>query len=174
MMHIDLKIIKLNTDNLEELVNISKITYANSFSNENTLENMQHYLDSSFNSKKLKQELANNESEFYFAKRDFETSGYLKFNFGNAQNDLKEINGMELERIYVLKSFQGKKIGKFLLNFTIEIAKKRKLDYVWLGVWDKNVKAIEFYKRNGFKIIGTHPFKMGNDIQTDYIMKRTI
>lgn len=78
---------------------------------------------------------------------------------------------MELERIYVLQGFQGNNIGKKLLYFTINQAKQKKLDYVWLGVWDKNLRAIAFYKRNGFEISGSHPFYLGSDQQTDLIMK---
>ena len=174
MQNTDLKLIRLNLTNLTELVEISTITYSNSFSSGNTLENMQYYIDNSLNSEKLQRELSEKNSEFYFAKQNDETIGYLKINFGTAQTDLKEVHGMELERIYVLKNFQGKKIGKKLLDFAIKTAKERDLEYVWLGVWDKNRKAIDFYKRNGFEIIGIHPFKMGDDTQTDFIMKRTI
>ena len=174
MQNSDLKLIRLNLTNLAELVEISTITYADSFSSGNTFENMQHYIDNSLNSEKLQLELAENDSEFYFAKLNNQTLGYIKFNFATAQTELKEVNGMELERIYVLKKFQGQKIGKKLLDFTIKTAKERNLEYVWLGVWDKNRKAIDFYKRNGFKIIGTHPFNMGNETQTDFIMKRTV
>lgn len=168
----ELKLIKLNLDDLNELIEISRTTYKDSFSNENTPENMESYLESSLNKSKLEKELLDNNSEFYFSRFENETAGYLKLNFGNSQTDLRETNGMELERIYVLKKFQGKRIGQYLMNHALQIAEKRNAEYVWLGVWEKNAKAIEFYEKNQFKIVGTHPFKMGNEIQTDFIMKR--
>ncbi len=174
MQNSELKLIKIDLKNLNELIEVSRITYKDSFSSENTPENMESYLNTSFNKNKLKKELIDNNSEFYFSKFKDETSGYLKVNFGNSQTDIKDKNGMELERIYVLKKFQGKKIGQSLMNQTIQIAEKRNVEYLWLGVWEKNSRAIAFYEKNGFKIIGTHPFKMGNEIQTDYIMKRNI
>ena len=174
MKNIDLELLKLNLENLDELMEISSTTFTNSFSNENTPENMRSYLRDSFNRKKLKKELMNSSSEFYFSKFKNKTSGYLKINFGNAQTDIKEYSGMELERIYVLKKYQGKRIGQFMIDFTIQVAKKRNVEYLWLGVWERNTKAIGFYEKNGFKIVDSHPFKMGNEIQTDYIMKLTI
>lgn len=81
---------------------------------------------------------------------------------------------MELERIYILREFQRKSIGKKLLTNVIEIAKKKEVNYLWLGVWEKNKKGIEFYKKEGFTTFNSHSFKMGNEIQTDLLMKLTL
>jgi ribosomal protein S18 acetylase RimI-like enzyme len=51
------------------------------------------------------------------------------------------------------------------------IAKQNKVAYIWLGVWEKNERAINFYKKNGFVTFDTHIFKLGNEAQTDYMMK---
>ena len=109
-----------------------------------------------------------------FAKYKNETVGYLKINFGSAQTDLNDRDAMELERIYVLGKFQGKSIGKKLLTDVIQIAKKKEMNYLWLGVWKKNEKAIEFYKKQGFTTFNSHSFKMGTEIQTDLLMKLTL
>ena len=170
----DLRLIKLNSKDLEELVTLSIKTFSDAFKHQNTLENFNHYLSTALNNEKLKKELSNPDSEFYFAKLNNKTVGYLKLNFDQAQSDFKEKNGMELERIYVLQNYQGNNLGKSLLDFTLARAKQRKLDYVWLGVWNQNLRAIDFYKRNGFKAIGSHPFYLGSDQQTDLIMKYII
>ncbi|MFL0169679.1 GNAT family N-acetyltransferase, partial [Tenacibaculum maritimum] len=107
--------------------------------------------------------MVNTESKFYFIKYNSEIAGYLKLNFGNSQTDLKDPNAMEIERIYILNKFQRKKIGQYLLDFAMKIANHRKLKYIWLGVWKKNLKAIKFYRKNGFKKNGSHPFKMGTE-----------
>lgn len=159
---------------IKELEEISRTTYFDAFAWGNTPENMTTYLDKSFSEQKLLNEINDTNSKFYFAKHNGKTAGYLKLNFGNAQTDLKESNGMELERIYVLKEYQGKKIGQILIDKAIEIAKKNKMEYIWLGVWDKNIKAISFYERNNFLSGGTHSFMMGTEEQTDLIMKRNL
>lgn len=84
-----------------------------------------------------------------FAKLDSVVIGYLKLNFGQSQTELKDEKALEIERIYVLKEFHGKKIGQILYDKALEVAKDRKADYVWLGVWEENPRAISFYRKNG-------------------------
>jgi ribosomal protein S18 acetylase RimI-like enzyme len=95
----------------------------------------------------------------------------LKINFGDAQTELKDNKSVEIERIYVLQAFQGKKLGQALYEKAISIAKEMKVKYVWLGVWEQNHRALQFYKKNGFVQFDTHIFKLGNDEQTDIMMK---
>ncbi|MBK5192081.1 MAG: GNAT family N-acetyltransferase [Flavobacteriaceae bacterium] len=167
----DLKFVKLNSGDVKELELISKQTYFNAFSWGNSPENMRTYLEGSLSEKKLLKELKEANSGFYFAEMNHKTIGYFKINFGDAQTDLHDHNAMELERIYVIKEFQGKKIGQKLLDKVLGIAKKNQMDYLWLGVWEKNERAIRFYERNGFSVTGSHHFRMGDEIQTDLIMK---
>tara|TARA_R110000868_G_scaffold181681_5_gene422641 strand:- start:779 stop:1297 length:519 start_codon:yes stop_codon:yes gene_type:complete len=168
-MNIEYK--KITEVDLNELINISKSTYIDTFSWGNSIENMSSYINFAFNSERLTNELNEVLSEFYFFYYEDKIAGYIKINFGNAQTEIKENNAMELERIYVLKSFQGKNIGKKVLEKVIAIAHQRNMEYLWLGVWEKNEKAIRFYEKNNFKIFSSHEFKMGDEIQTDFLMK---
>ena len=97
--------------------------------------------------------------------------GYFKLNWGDAQKDIHDENAVEIERIYVLKEFQRKRIGQQMLAKTIELAKDKGAEYIWLGVWEKNIKAIRFYEKHGFEKFGEHVFMLGNDKQTDHLMK---
>jgi ribosomal protein S18 acetylase RimI-like enzyme len=97
--------------------------------------------------------------------------GYLKVNFGKAQTDFKEDDSIEIERVYVMVEFHGKEVGKKLLVKAIEISREKNAKSVWLGVWEKNYKAIRFYHKNGFLEFGKHPFILGDDIQTDILME---
>lgn len=72
------------------------------------------------------------------------------------------------------KEFHGKGLGSILLNNAIDIASTRKKLYIWLGVWEKNNKALLFYKRNGFYFINKHSFFMGEDEQIDFIMRKDL
>lgn len=166
-----MKIRKLNNNDLEALINISIRTFKETFSEMNTEEDMQKYLDENLNERKLKSELENLNSEFYFAENNDEILGYLKLNFKDAQTEKVEENHFEIERIYVLKAYLGQKIGQILFNKAIEIGKEKKLEYVWLGVWEENHRALKFYKKNGFEIFGKHDFVLGKDVQTDLLMK---
>ena len=162
---------KIHLVDLSQLQKIGISTFSETFAEHNTKEDLEKYLKESFASEKLSAELANPNASFYFAVLNEEVIGYLKINFGNAQTELKDNKSVEIERIYVLQAYQGKKIGQLLYNKAIEIAREYKASYVWLGVWEENHKALQFYKKNGFVPFDTHIFKLGNDEQTDIMMK---
>lgn len=166
-----IKIIKATINEIDQLQTIGRHTFYETFSSFNTAENMQQYLEEGFSLKKLTGELEDQNTEFYFAKVDNDVIGYLKLNFGTSQTELKADHALEIERIYVLQEFHGKKVGQILYDKAIEVATQKKSDYVWLGVWEENPRAISFYKKNGFTAFDKHIFKLGNEAQTDIMMK---
>jgi len=101
-------------------------------------------------------------------------AGYIKINFNDAQTEYKDKNALEVERIYVSGEHHGKQIGKQLLDFAINTARSKQFAYVWLGVWEHNGKAIGFYKHHGFEPCGSHDFMLGDDKQTDLLMKKML
>ena len=165
------EITKVNSNEITSLQKVGRQTFFETFSQTNTEENMQKYLEESFSSDKLLGELNNPDSLFYFAKYNDEIVGYLKLNLGHSQTELNDNESLEIERIYVLKDFQGKKIGQKLYEKAVEVAKQNKVKYIWLGVWKKNQKAIDFYEKNGFVSFDKHIFVLGDDEQTDIMMK---
>jgi len=162
---------KVSQNDLDQLQKIGRQTFSETFSAGNTEENLKNYLETGFSTEKLTAELNDPNSEFYFALLDKKVIGYLKLNFGQSQTELKEDNALEIERIYVLKEFHGKKIGQLLYEKATQIAGKKNADYVWLGVWEENPRAINFYKKNGFVEFDRHVFRLGDDEQTDIMMK---
>ncbi|GAB3650920.1 GNAT family N-acetyltransferase [Echinicola sediminis] len=166
-----MKIRKVNLQDIEKLKDIGKRTFAETFSSENSEEDMVEYLENGFSTEKLTAELNDQSSEFYFAEFEGKTIGYLKVNTGQSQTEIKDKNALEIERIYVLKEFHGKKVGQMLYEKAIELAKEKDVEYVWLGVWEQNPRAIRFYEKNGFVAFDKHIFKLGNDEQTDIMMK---
>lgn len=166
-----IEIKKIGLSELEQLQLIGRQTFLETFAEVNTEENMQRYLDESFAVDKLTAELTTPDSEFYFASLNNRVIGYLKVNFGQAQTELKDPKGLELERIYVLKEFHGRRVGQILYETAFGIAKRIDADYLWLGVWEENQRALRFYKKNGFVEFDKHIFKLGNDEQTDIMMR---
>lgn len=172
MKNITLK--KASIADIESLKKIGKNTFYETFSNENTEEDMRKYLDEGFSTEKLSMELKDSESEFYLALDKEMIVGYLKVNTGKAQTESQDERALEVERIYVLKEYHGKKVGQILYDKALEIAKNINAPYLWLGVWEENPRAINFYKKNGFEEFNKHIFKLGNDEQTDILMKKTL
>jgi len=162
---------RVGVNDVEQLQAISRTTFAQTFDEHNDAEDMKAYLDTSFAIDKLITEIINPNSEFYFAIDNEIIIGYLKINTGSAQTENKDTNAFEIERIYVDQAYLGKKIGQLLFEKAIDLAKVKKASYVWLGVWEENHRALAFYKKNGFIPFDKHIFKLGNDEQTDIMMK---
>ncbi len=168
----NIKIKKINSDDIKILQEISIETFTDTFGEQNSSENLKNYLEKAFNSKKLLSEIANPFSDFYLIYFDKEPAGYLKLNDGEAQSEKMDEEALEIERIYIRKKFQRNGLGKFLLNKAIDIAKNQDKKIIWLGVWENNKNAIEFYKKSGFIQSGQHSFYMGSEKQVDFIMKK--
>ncbi|MEH3114407.1 GNAT family N-acetyltransferase [Pedobacter terrae] len=164
---------KVTTNDIQKLQEIGRSTFYEAFADVNTEDDMKDYLEKSFSEKKLKTELNNKDSQFYFARVDGSVVAYLKINFGQAQNE-KIDNAIEIERIYVLKAFHGKKVAQALYQKAIDIAYEQQAACIWLGVWEENHRALRFYDKNGFKAFGKHAFWLGNDKQTDLLMKKEL
>ncbi|SES29928.1 GNAT family N-acetyltransferase [Pedobacter rhizosphaerae] len=165
---------QVKTADVSRLHHIGRATFSETFSDLNTPEDMNQYLVESFSINKLMSELRNPGSQFYFAVADGKDIGYLKVNFRDAQTEKLEGNTLEIERIYVLKDFHGQQVGQLLYNKAIQVASEFKADYVWLGVWEENQRAINFYRKNGFAAFGSHAFQLGADEQTDILMKKVL
>ena len=159
---------------LQTLQEIGRATFFEAFAAQNAASDMAKYLDEDFSLKKLAAEFENPESHFFFAEVHHQVVGYLKVNWGAAQTEALLDNALEIERIYVLAKYHGKKIGKALFEKARSVARERKTAAMWLGVWEENTAAIGFYRKQGFVAFGKHPFRLGDDEQTDILMKLDI
>jgi ribosomal protein S18 acetylase RimI-like enzyme len=171
---LDIQIVEVMLADLLLLQEISKRTFYDSFAALNTAENMKFHLDNHFTQEKLTSEILNRDSAFFFALHEGSPVGYLKINQGNAQTVLPNNQAVEIERIYVDRIFKGSGIGKTFISKAEEIATASQAKYLWLGVWEHNEPAIRFYEKNGFIKFSHHIFKLGDDEQTDLLMKKIL
>jgi ribosomal protein S18 acetylase RimI-like enzyme len=169
--------IQIKKANLEDLISIQTIgkqSFIETFTDNNTPENIEKYLQESFNTDQLTKEISNPNSIFYLAFWENKPIGFLKVNLGEAQTESLYKNTLEIQRIYVLQAFHGKKIGQLLLDQAVKVAQEYRVDYIWLGVWEENHRALHFYSKNDFITFDKHIFTLGDDQQTDLIMKLKI
>lgn len=169
-----IKIEQIGLASLEELREISIKTYFDTFDGSTSDENMTAYLNDELNLDVLKAEMENPEMLFYFAYVDGKLAGYLKLNVGLAQSEAMPENWMELQRIYIDKDFKGNGLGTALVDHTLHEAKARGISEIWLGVWERNFLAQKFYKKLEFERFSEYSFWMGEDEQTDWLLKRTV
>ncbi|MEX0662991.1 MAG: GNAT family N-acetyltransferase [Balneolaceae bacterium] len=171
-MDLDFKTCTLS--DIELLSEVAKETFHETFADMNSPETMAAYLESSLNNEQLKKEVRNPNSLFLFLYSNGDLAGYLKVNENEAQTEFQDKDGLEIERIYLRKEFQGQGLGSSLLEKAISTANDRNKRYIWLGVWEHNEKAISFYEHKGFKKTGSHDFLMREEQQKDYIMRKDL
>jgi diamine N-acetyltransferase len=155
------------------LAELSATTFYESFVSFNKEEDMKSYLEQNFTTSRLEHELKEEGTTFLLALHNNSVVGYAKMK-KQEQPDLNEENNIEIERIYSRKEYLGKKVGNSLMEACLDLARQGGYKVVWLGVWEHNPRAISFYEKWGFEKFGTHLFLLGNDLQTDLLMKKNL
>ncbi|ANF96256.1 GNAT family N-acetyltransferase [Paenibacillus bovis] len=170
----NISIRKCTIEDASELQQIGYETFDETFRDQNSSENMNAYLEQAFDLNRVRQELSHTQSQFFFVYADNNLAGYLKVNTGDAQSEQMGDEALEIERIYVRRSFQKQGIGQYLFDQTLAIAVQSGKQQVWLGVWEKNENAIVFYRKLGFVQTGAHSFYMGDEEQIDFLMVKDL
>ena len=165
---------KVEIADVEVLAKIAKQTFRETFAHDNTEEQLQEYFEEAYNLRVLSTELEDPDSETYFIMHEEEIAGFLKVNWGNAQTERKLENAFEIQRLYVLQTYQGFGLGKQLFEFALEHAEKNGFSWAWLGVWEHNTKAQVFYYRYGFEKFSQHRFMVGQKVDTDWLLKKKL
>ena len=165
---------KVEIADVEVLAKIAKQTFRETFAHDNTEEQLQEYFEEAYNLRVLSTELEDPDSETYFIMHEEEIAGFLKVNWGNAQTERELENAFEIQRLYVLQTYQGFGLGKQLFEFALEHAEKNGFSWAWLGVWEHNTKAQVFYYRYGFEKFSQHRFMVGQKVDTDWLQKKKL
>jgi len=168
------RILKSDVTDLPELLNMAQKAFVQAFTANNKPENVKAYLDEAFTLDQFRQEYQNEGSTFFKLVSGTQIIGYTKVNLTPAQTDLHDPESLEVARLYLLDEFIGLGLGKMLLEQAIDFAKQNQKKYIWLGVWEHNSRAISFYERNGFEKFSSHPFPFGDEVQTDWLMRKLI
>jgi ribosomal protein S18 acetylase RimI-like enzyme len=156
------------------IADLSRSTFYETFASQNTKENMDKFMNEQFTRETLMMEANDPDNIFFLAYDEDQPAGYVRMRESNNPPELLHSNVIEIARIYVDNSAIGKGIGKALMQKCVEVARGKKKEIIWLGVWEKNYNAIDFYKKWGFEKFGIHTFLLGDDPQTDWLMKKEL
>lgn len=165
---------KVTIADIQDLQQISRETFSETFGSQNSTENMEKFLNKAYAEEKLRSEIENKNSNFYFLIVNNQVAGYLNVNEVDAQTEQVADNALEVERIYLKQNFQHQGLGLVLIKLAEELARKKNKANMWLGVWEKNYQAQTFYKKDGFKRVSQHTFVVGDDPQTDFILVKEL
>lgn len=156
------------------IAELSRRTFYDTFVQENTPENMDKFMNEQFTHEALMKEVGDPSNIFIIAESGNQTAGYARLRESQAPPSLDELPSIEIARIYALQTMIGRGIGNALMKRCIEIAYEMGKRVVWLGVWEKNPRAIQFYIKWGFEKFDEHDFVLGNDLQRDWLMKKKL
>lgn len=153
---------------------LSRQTFYDTFAHHNTTEDMDKFMNEQFTHQRLMEEVGAPGNEFLLAYHNTEPVGYARLRKGSNPAALGDLPAIEIARIYAVQHIIGKGVGSSLMQRCIAVAKETGSQVIWLGVWEKNQQAIDFYTRWGFEKFGDHTFMLGNDQQTDWLMKKVL
>jgi ribosomal protein S18 acetylase RimI-like enzyme len=166
-------IIRQATNEDAELVaDICRRSFFDTYASFNTKENMDEYMEEHLSKDFIMSEVSSSATNFFLAFVEDRAAGYVQLNDKSSPELLKEMDAIEIVRFYAMQEWIGKGIGSALMKICIDRAVSMDKKLIWLIVWQKNFRAIEFYKKWGFEIFDTSIFKLGNDLQDDWVMKK--
>lgn len=157
-------------------MSLSHQTFTDSFAADNTPEDMAYFLEHQFNAAQLEEQLSLPLNYFFITWDAGEPLAYMRLvEHPDGHPDYYPgIRSLEIVRFYAVQKAIGKGIAPLQMDFALSFARDRGIEHVWLGVWEKNYRAIRFYEKHGFTAVGTHSFLLGHDLQTDLIMGRIL
>ncbi|MGE5107912.1 MAG: N-acetyltransferase family protein [Sphingobacteriales bacterium] len=156
------------------IADMSRHTFYDTFAPVNAKEDMDKFMNEQFTREALMKEVEDRDGIFFLAYYGDEAVGYVRMREGENRNEFNNKPSVEIARIYAVQSAIGKGVGKALMQHCIEAAIKMNKAIIWLGVWEKNERAIAFYSKWGFEKFAEHDFVLGNDLQTDWLMMRKL
>ena len=148
--------------------------FHDTFAVHNRPEDMAAYMDEAFTPERLRAEIEDPRSTILLAFVEDEPAGYAKLSTGEAPACVAGPRPVELARLYADRAWHGRGVGAALMTATLDAARALGAATLWLGVWERNDRAIAFYRKCGFEPCGSHPFWLGADEQTDVLMVRAL
>lgn len=158
----------------ELVAEMSRRTFYDTFAPDNRKEDMDYFMNEIFTKEELLKEVGMEYNIFLIAYFDEQPAGYVRLREFNNPPSLGKMPAMEIARLYVEKEFIGKAVGRALMQHCIDISIDLQKEFAWLGVWEKNHRAITFYTKWGFEKFDETKFILGNDVQTDWLMKKKL
>jgi len=153
-------IVKANEKDVQLLAEIGKRTFIESHGNSASAEDINSYVDLTYTNDVFKKELSDPKNIYHIIYHDDKAAGYSKIILNNPGLHVSIQNITKLERLYVLREFYGSGCGAELFTFNVELSRQNGQSGMWLFAWKENERAVKFYKKNGFNIIGSYDYKI--------------
>ncbi len=153
------------------LAALGRTLFEQTFGADNSVEDMRRYVTTAFTPARQREELADPDRAAWIAEIDGrEPVGFALIRRRSVGDGVVGSLPVEIERIYVDRALHGGGVGRRLMEQCVTQARAWRADVLWLGVWERNPRAIAFYEKGGFRAVGSHTFMLGTDEQRDIVM----
>jgi ribosomal protein S18 acetylase RimI-like enzyme len=169
-----LRIRRADVGDAQLLSDLGARTFLETFGPDNTAEDIAAHLEATFTAEAIGRELREPQIVYLLGEVALEAAGYAMLRWNDVHEGVAGERPAQLTRIYVDSAWQGRGVGAALMERCIEEARNSGADVLWLGVWERNPRAIKFYEKWGFKKAGEHEFVLGSDRQIDWVMARPV
>ena len=156
------------------LRDLNESTFSDTYAAFNTPEDLKIHGEKHFNLPQIERELRQENLAYFVVELENQLVAFAKLVLNHAAETLENQQVVEVERFYVLRAFHGQQVAQQLMDFCCSWATEQQFEVIWLGVWEHNPRGIRFYEKMGFTRFGTHIFRLGNDLQTDVLVKRPL
>ena len=155
-------IVKAKAEDYQLLADIGSVSFIESHGNSASAADIDKYINEKYSYDAIKEELSDTKNIYHIIYHDQQPAGFSKIILNVPHTNIILKNVTKMERIYLLKEFYGMRSGYELFKFNLVLSKMNNQSGMWLYVWKKNQRAVSFYKKAGFKVIGSHDFKISD------------
>ena len=161
-------------EDLDLLIKLGTRCFYEAFNDVTAPDDMEAYLSSTFQKAAIENQLMDKRSLIFIADVGTDPAGYVYSHPAATPQCVSDKAAVKLERLYLRKRFYGRAVGDALMQISIEESRFRGYHSVWLSSWELNDRANAFYKKWGFEVVGNQKFTVGSDIQSDFILRRSL
>jgi ribosomal protein S18 acetylase RimI-like enzyme len=156
------------------LAELAERTFRETYSPHNTPEDMERYVRDHFGATRQESELRDPRMTTLVAEVEGQPAGYVQLARVPPPSVVTGAAPVEIHRFYVDRPWHGRGLAQQLMDAAFGAARADGARTIWLGVWERNPRAIAFYRKCGFLDVGTQTFVLGADHQRDLVLARTL
>lgn len=169
-----MRVRRATLDDVPELSRFGRRVFEQTFAVDNHPDHLRAYLDAAYVEPRQREEVADPGIETLLLENGSTLLAYAQLREGPPGDGVNGAEPIELWRFYVDFPWHGRGVATTLMQAVEESCRRRRADMVWLGVWERNLRAQAFYRKHGFAIVGAQTFMMGRDPQRDLIMAKAV
>ena len=172
----DIIVRRARVEDIHGLADLAARSFRDALEADNDAKNIEDYVSSSLTVERVRNEFDDAGNIFLIACRSGHAApvGYAKLCTTSEDPSIDDQNTVEIERIYADNFEIGRGVGAALMRACLSIAEDLGCQTIWLGVWERNERAIRFYERWGFTTVGVRQFALGSELQNDKVMARQL